>query len=100
MSTKTKDRLSGEYEWLIGEMMNELSNVRLLCESMASESNESWTKLVMPPFVKQLVGYHGLEQRIKVPMQKLVYLYPTLVQSNACYNLREAYKHTIELITK
>lgn len=83
-----------EYTWLMNEMLKEFANVKHLC------ANASNIQSILPSIVNKLFWYHGLEQRIKVPMEKFSYLYPNLLQGDLGYNLRETYKNTIEYVEK
>ena len=83
-----------EYVWLMNEMLKEFANVKQLANTADTVQS------IMPSIVNKLFWYHGLEQRIKVPMEKFSHLYPNLLQGDLGYNLRETYKSTIELIEK
>jgi hypothetical protein len=83
-----------EYNWLMNEMLREFSNVRQLCLQTKLSSN------ILPSVINKLFWYHGLEQRIKVPMEKFSYLYPNLLQGDLGYQLRDSYKQTIDLVEK
>ena len=78
----------------MNEMLKEFSNVKTLCNSTTNAPAQ------LPSIVTKLFWFHGLEQRIKIPMDKFSYLYPNLLQGDLGYQLREAYKQTIEFIDK
>ena len=78
----------------MNEMLKEFSNVRLLC------TNTNKVPEQLPSIVIKLFWFYGLEQRIKTPMDKFSYLYPNLLQGDLGYQLRDAYKQTIEFIDK
>ena len=83
-----------EYSWLMNELLKEFLNVKELCD------NDRKTSVILPNVITQLYWYHGLEQRIKVPMEKFSYLYPSLLQGDLGYKLRDVYKQTLEYIEK
>lgn len=83
-----------EYTWLMNEMLKEFTNVKALC------NNAKEAPGILPTIVTKLFWFHGLEQRIKIPMDKFSYLYPNLLQGDLGYQLRENYKTTVELIEK
>ena len=89
-----KDHLNMEYNWLMNEMLREFANVRQLCLQTKLSAN------ILPSVINKLFWYHGLEQRIKVPMEKFSYLYPNLLQGDLGYQLRDSYKQTIDLVEK
>jgi hypothetical protein len=78
----------------MNEMLKEFSNVRTLC------TNTKNAPAQLPSIVTSLFWFHGLEQRIKIPMDKFSYLYPNLLQGDLGYQLRDAYKQTIEFVEK
>lgn len=78
----------------MNEMLKEFGNIKKL----ANSTEELQT--AMPNIVNKLFWYHGLEQRIKVPMEKFSHLYPNLLQGDLGYNLRETYKSTLDMIEK
>ena len=91
-----KKKLIKEFEWLINEMLKDFANVRELCVSkLASISKSSF-----PPIVNRLFWFHGLEQRIRHPMEKFSYLYPNLLLTDHGYQLREGFKSTLDMIEK
>jgi predicted transcriptional regulator len=83
-----------EYNWLMNELLNEFANVKQLSEHV--QKNNS----TLPTVVTKLFWYYGLEQRIKLPMEKFSYLYPNLLQGDLGYRLRDEYKQTLESIEK
>jgi hypothetical protein len=89
-----QDHLSMEYNWLMNELLKEFLNVKELCD------NENRNNVGLPNVVTKLFWYHGLEQRIKVPMEKFSYLYPNLLQGDLGYKLRDTYKQTLEYINR
>jgi hypothetical protein len=78
----------------MNELLNEFANVKELSENI--QKNNS----TLPTVVTRLFWYYGLEQRIKLPMEKFSYLYPSLLQGDLGYRLREEYKQTLEFIEK
>lgn len=81
----------------MNEMLKELSNVRELCSATKANSRQS----SLPTIVNKLFWFYGLEQRIKLPVEKFNYLYPNLLQSTDLgYQLRDSYKITLDEIEK
>jgi hypothetical protein len=85
--------LDPEHKWLINEMLKDFENVKQLANNIKSPD-------ILPSVVTKLIWLHGLEQRIKVPMEKFSYLYPNLLQGDLGYQLRDSYRQGIEFINK
>lgn len=79
-------------------MLKEFNNVRELCASSTKAADEQ--KSFMPKIVNRLFWFHGLEKRIRTPMEKFSYLYPNLLLTDLGYKLRESFKTTLDTIEK
>lgn len=78
----------------MNELLNEFANAKQLCSTSPNIQS------TMPRIVSKLFWYYGLEQRVKVPMEKFSYLYPNLLQTDLGYQLRESFKSTVEFVEK
>ena len=83
-----------EHSWLMNELLKEFDNVKHLANNSKNVAS------ILPNVVTKLFWLNGLEQRIKVPMEKFSYLYPNLLQGDLGYKLREIYKQTCEHLEK
>ena len=78
----------------MNELLKEFDNVKYLANNSKNVAS------ILPNVVTKLFWLNGLEQRIKVPMEKFSYLYPNLLQGDLGYKLREFYKQTCEHLEK